>query len=233
MTLEEDFPRYDGLDDEDEQTEVLRGLDLGAAFAQRYRLEGVIGQGAMGKVFRATDMSLGQSVALKVLHTEKATKPEVVERFRREATVLSELGHPGIVRILDRGNNGEGIDYLVMELIEGTSLQDYVRKRGPLSPEELLPLLVTVCDAVGAAHAKGIIHRDLKPDNLLVYHAEGEARAKVVDFGLSRLRQDASERLTATGTMIGTPRYMAPEQIRSSKDADERTDIYACGVLAF
>lgn len=212
-----------------EDTLVLSGFTAGAFFAERYRLEELLGAGAMGKVFRATDTTTDFPVAVKVLHPDKARKPHVTARFRREAEILAGLGHPGIVRVVQSGRSSDGIDFLAMELLEGRTLKERVRGDGPLSPEELLPILFAICDAVGAAHQQGVIHRDLKPDNVFLVGDESPPRVKIVDFGLSRL--GAGKRLTQTGVMIGTPRFMAPEQIRSAKDADYRTDIYACGVL--
>ncbi len=210
----------------DEETLLLAGFTLGAFFMERYRIEALIGAGAMGKVFRAMDLWNEHPVALKVLHPDKATKEQVLARFRREAEILKELGHPGIVRVLDSGRAAEGIEYLIMELLPGRTLRDRVMQQGPASPQELLPILVSVSDALGAAHQKGVVHRDLKPDNILLLE---DGSAKVVDFGLSLL--DTDTRMTKTGVMLGTPRYMAPEQIRSAKDVDPRVDIYALCVI--
>lgn len=224
-------PEGDGwAPDFGDDTLVLSGFTAGAFFAERYRLEELLGAGAMGKVFRATDTAIDAPVAVKVLHPDKARKPHVLARFRREAEILRGLGHPGIVRVLESGRASDGTDFLAMELLEGRTLRDRIRRGGPLSPEQFLPILVAICDALGAAHQQGVIHRDLKPDNVFLVDAGGRARVKIVDFGLSRLSN--SEPITRTGVIIGTPRYMAPEQIRSAKDADARTDIYACGVLA-
>jgi serine/threonine-protein kinase len=156
-----------------------------------------------------------------------AGKAHVAERFGREAEILRELGHPGIVRIYGAGRAADGMDYLVMELLEGKTLGDRLKNGGPMSPAELLPLLVQVCDALGAAHVQGVVHRDLKPDNVFLSHGDGQV--KIVDFGLSRMSTE--KRITKTGMMLGTPRYMPPEQIRSAKDADARTDQYALGVI--
>ncbi len=211
----------------DEDTLVLSGITNGAYFAERYRIEALLGTGAMGKVFRAVDLRADREVALKVLHPDKARKEQVLARFRREAEILAGLGHPGIVRVLDSGRAGDGIDYLVMELLEGRTLRDHLHEREPLTAKELLGVLVPVADALSAAHAKGIVHRDLKPDNVFLLAGGG---VKVLDFGLSML--DTDKRMTKTGVMLGTPRYMAPEQIRSAKDVDPRVDVYALGVVA-
>ena len=212
----------------DDMTLQLSGFTKGAFFADRYRLEALLGVGAMGKVFRATDTAKDQAVALKVLHLDTARKPQVLERFRREAEILRELGHPGIVQVYEAGQSAEGIDYLSMELLQGETLRSRIKGRGPFTPEELLPILVALCDAIGAAHQQEVLHRDLKPDNIFLME-EGTPPMRVLDFGLGRIA--SNERITRTGVMIGTPRYMAPEQIRSAKHTDARTDIYACGVI--
>lgn len=210
-----------------DQTLHLSGFTQGAFFLERYRLETMLGQGAMGRVIRAYDTLEDRPVAVKVLHRELAKKDHVLERFRRESEILRELGHPGIVRVYDAGQAPDGMEFLVMELLEGENLKQRLSREGPITPEAFLPILVQVCDALGAAHVQGVVHRDLKPENLfLVDHGE---TVKIVDFGLSRLA--TQKRMTKTGMMLGTPRYMPPEQIRSAKDANARTDQYALGVI--
>ncbi len=211
-----------------DETLLLSGFTQGAFFLERYRLERLLGQGAMGKVFRAHDIVTDRPVALKVLHRELAKKDTVLERFRRESAILKELGHPGIVRVYDAGRAPDGMEYLVMELLEGENLKQRLQRDGAMTPEQFLPILVQACDALGAAHVQGVVHRDLKPENLFL--AGERDTLKVVDFGLSRLA--SQKRVTHTGVMLGTPRYMPPEQIRSAKDADARTDQYALGVIA-
>lgn len=218
-------PRDPLLEPADGNTLVLSGLTVGAFFAERYRIEGLLGTGAMGKVFHATDLQRERPVAVKVLHPDKARKEQVLARFRREAAIMAEIAHPGIVQVFDWGRTAEGVDYIVMELLHGKTLREHLRSHGPMTPKELLPIIVAVADALAAAHAKGVVHRDLKPDN--VFLCDGGA-VKVVDFGLSMLDTDA--RMTKTGVMLGTPRYMAPEQIRSAKNVDPRVDVYALGV---
>jgi eukaryotic-like serine/threonine-protein kinase len=213
----------------EEDTEVLSEFMSGSFFADRYRMGKLLGTGAMGKVFRALDLRNERVVALKVLHADKARKEQVLARFRREAAILMEVGHPGIVDVIDSGRAPDGTEYLVMELLEGQTLRERIRsEKGTLSAQELLPLIVAVADALGAAHQKGVVHRDLKPDNIFLL--SDDKSVKVLDFGLSML--DTDKRMTKTGVMLGTPRYMAPEQIRSAKDVDPRVDIYALGVSA-
>jgi serine/threonine protein kinase len=210
-----------------DDTVVLSGMTPGIFFGDRYRVDGVLGTGAMGKVYRATDIEAGREVALKVLHPDKAAREQVLARFRREAEILTRIGHPNIVHIHDWGITDVGVDYIAMEVLEGRTLRDHLRETGPLTPRQFLPILVGVADAVAAAHVKGVVHRDLKPDNVFL---QADGAPKVVDFGLSML--DTDKRMTKTGVMLGTPRYMAPEQIRSAKDVDPRVDVYALGVIA-
>lgn len=186
----------------------------------------MLGTGAMGKVYRATDLRRGHPVALKVLHPNNAGKQQILDRFRREAAILTALEHPGIVRVYDAGKDAGGIDYIAMEVLEGPTLRQHLRARGPLPVEELVSIVVAIADALSVAHEQGVVHRDLKPDNVFVL----PTGVKVVDFGLSML--DVEDRMTKTGVMLGTPRYMAPEQIRSAKDVDPRVDVYALGVIA-
>ncbi|MGF1467678.1 MAG: serine/threonine-protein kinase [Sandaracinaceae bacterium] len=207
----------------------------GSTVAGRYDVLEERGTGAMGTVFLAVDREDGAEVALKVLRRDKARKKEVLLRFRREGEILRSLGHPGIVELRDAGRAPEGIDYLAMERLTGPTLTARLQDGEPFSARGWLPILVALADALGAAHDAGVVHRDLKPDNIFLVEADdsedGEPGppARLVDFGLSLWAEAA--RVTKTGTMIGTPRYMSPEQIRSAKGVDARTDIYALGVV--
>lgn len=210
-----------------DDTLVLSGMTPGIFFGDRYRVDALLGTGAMGKVYRAVDIRTEREVALKVLHPDKASKEQVLARFRREAEILASIGHPNVVQIYEWGTTAQGVDYIAMEVLEGRTLREHLRETGPLTPRQLLPILVAVADALGATHVKGVVHRDLKPDNVFLQHG---GVVKVVDFGLSLL--DTDKRMTKTGVMLGTPRYMAPEQIRSAKDVDPRVDVYALGIMA-
>ncbi len=194
-----------------------------------YRIEGVIGRGGMGVVYKANQLSLGRPVAIKLLPEDFADRPQFLERFHREVDVLSKLSHPNIVTVFERGEIDER-PYLVMEYVEGTSLRDVI-KEGPLPAAEALNVVRGVLAALEHAHDKGIIHRDIKPENVLV--APGGI-VKVADFGLGRLLgEDINTRLTHTHLMLGTFEYMAPEQREKAKEADERADIYATGVVLY
>lgn len=210
----------------DEVTDVVNPLSPGSFFGDRFRIEASIGSGAMGAVFRATDLDSNDEVALKVL-LRGSREEETRARFQREYDILSTLEHPGIVGIRGFGTSENGWPWLAMELIEGESLRQRI-KRGPMSPQELLPILTATADALQAAHIAGVIHRDLKPDHVLL---PSEGGVKLLDFGLSLALN--ADKLTQTGTLIGTPRYMAPEQIASAHGCDSRADIYALGIIAY
>jgi len=194
-----------------------------------YRVEEAIGQGGMGAVFKATQLSLNRPVALKLLAQNLASDDQFLERFHREAAVLSRLAHPNIVTVIDRGEV-DGRPYLVMEYIEGTNLRQ-VMQDGPLPSGEALKVVSSILAALEHAHGQGIVHRDIKPENVLL--AQGGI-VKVADFGLSRLLgPEDTTRLTRTNIALGTYEYMAPEQREKARDADERCDLYAAGVVLY
>jgi len=193
----------------------------------RWRLSRVLGRGGMGRVYEAfpdATLDAGEAVAIKVLDADQARDPEFRERFVRETDTVRRLSHPAIVRLVDWGD-ADGLLYMVMELVPGTSLRDRVRPGG-LAPEEVLDVLRPVFEGLDHAHRAGVTHRDLKPENVML---TGLGRAKVMDFGLARRREN---RVTRTGSVLGTPGYMAPEQIRGG-EPDGRTDQYALGVMAY
>jgi len=193
------------------------------------RIDEVLGRGGMGVVYKATQLSLNRPVAIKVLPEEVCGQPQFVERFKREVDILSRLSHPNVVTVFERGEI-EGRLYVIMEYVQGTSLRE-VMKKGPLPSAEALVIVRGVLSALEHAHGKGIIHRDIKPENVLV--ATGGI-VKVADFGLSRLLDPgAATRLTHTNLVLGTFEYMAPEQREKAKEADERADIYATGVVLY
>ena len=194
-----------------------------------FRIEEMIGRGGMGTVYRATQLSLNRSVALKILPETLLGDAHFLERFHREAAVLSKLTHPNIVTVFDRGEV-DGRPYLVMEYVEGTNLREVLRK-GPLPQAEALQMLSSLLAALEHAHRHGIVHRDIKPENILLTR---NGVPKVADFGLSRmLGSEELTRLTHTHLMLGTYEYMAPEQREHAKEADERSDLYAAGVVLY
>jgi len=202
--------------------------DLAADFPQLEILE-LIGQGGMGVVYRARHVGLEREVALKILTAELSRDPRFSERFQREARALAKLDHSGIVRVHDFGRAG-GRGYLVMEFVEGDSLRRYLES-GPLAPGVAVEIAVQLARALEYAHACGVIHRDIKPENVLI---DGAGRARLADFGLAKLRGDGWEvGRTETGLALGTPQYMAPEQLTRPGEVDSRADVYALGVLLY
>ncbi|MEK6226154.1 MAG: serine/threonine-protein kinase [Chloroflexota bacterium] len=192
----------------------------------RYELAARIGGGGMADVFRAHDRTLDRDVAVKLMRPAFATDPEFVERFHREAEALGAIDHPNIVRVLDYGASADG-PYIVMELVSGGTLRDLMRTRGRVDQYAAAEIVAAIADGLEAAHVRGVLHRDLKPDNVLL---DGEGRPKVADFGIARLA--AATAITRTGEVLGTPQYLAPEQM-SGDVVDERADVYALGVILY
>jgi len=206
---------------------------IGATVDGRYRVLAKIGAGGMGAVYKVEHLAMGKLAAMKVLHPSLTQDREVAQRFRREAEAVSKLSSPNTVQVFDFGESG-GSSYLVMELCKGEDLGAILRRDGPVPFVRLAPMMMQVCDALSEAHEAGIVHRDLKPENLIVSRArDGRDVLKVLDFGLAKLR-DAEEMnaVTARGSLIGTPFYMSPEQIRG-EDLDGRSDLYSLGALMY
>jgi eukaryotic-like serine/threonine-protein kinase len=204
---------------------------LGKIVDGRYRVIDVIGRGGMGVVYRVEHLRMGKIAAMKVLHRDLATDPEVITRFEREAAAVSKLHHPHTVQVFDFGTVAGNL-YLIMELVRGQDLARIIERDGPMPWSRAGPLLAQVCGALQEAHELGIVHRDLKPENILITRTTGgRDYAKVLDFGLAKLDQRAPARETERH-IVGTPYFMAPEQIRGD-DVDARTDIYSFGALMF
>jgi eukaryotic-like serine/threonine-protein kinase len=207
----------------------------------KYRLEQLLGRGGMGAVYRARDMRLDRLVAVKVVRAELIGDPDARRRFRREAQIVAKLQHPGIVSVFDYGTLPDGSAYLVMELVRGEDLRRVLVREGRLEPERAARILASVCAAIEAAHRQGVLHRDLKPENILL--PDDDSDAKVLDFGVAKVvTQDRGEGttsssaaatvLTVEGAVVGTPAYMAPEQLRG-QTPDARTDVFSLGVIAY
>jgi hypothetical protein len=198
----------------------------------RYRLEAPIGKGGMGEVWLAWDQRLNREVALKILRVGTAPNPEMVRRFELEAQSAGQLRGPHVVKIFDFGASDDGLYYIAMEYLAGMNLATVVERFGPMPPARAIDLIIQACAALEEAHAAKIIHRDLKPHNLYLTRGEAEPDfIKLLDFGIARLRVEGpgNEHLTRTGTMVGTPAYLAPE-VWQGAVADERSDIYSLGV---
>jgi eukaryotic-like serine/threonine-protein kinase len=209
----------------------------GDLLAGKYRIERVIGVGGMGIVVAARHEQLDQPVAIKFVRDDVLDNDEAVERFLREARSAARLKSEHVARVLDVGRLESGAPYMVMELLEGNDLGQALTRDGPMVPETAVALMLQVCEAVAEAHAAGIVHRDLKPENLfLTRTVGGSAKMKVLDFGVSKaisLVNDPKANLTRTRAVLGSPLYMPPEQLRSSRDVDVRGDVWALGVVLF
>ena len=201
---------------------------VGVVYGDRYRVVGDLGHGGMGQVYRVHDEVEKRDLALKVLRPGGSEDPERIERFRREIGVLSKLSHPAVPRIHGWGLRGDTL-YFVSDLVDGADLKAEIQRRGPWPAAEAAALAATVADALAAAHAQGIVHRDVKPNNIMI-GKDGSVR--LLDFGLARGVGIDMATLTRTGTIVGTPGYMSPEQFEG-QGVDERTDIYSLGVVLF
>lgn len=206
----------------------------GEILAGKYRVEKVIGAGGMGVVVAARHTKLDEPVALKLLRPQVMRSRDEVQRFLREGRACSKLKSEHVVRILDLGELPGEVPYLVMELLEGRDLAAVLRDHGPLSVTQAIDSVLEACEAVAEAHALGIIHRDLKPANLFLARVHGgSAMVKVLDFGISKLHDEADLSLTTTRALMGSPLYMAPEVMRSARDADARSDVWALGCILY
>ena len=195
-----------------------------------YDIQGEIGRGGSGIVYRATDRRLKRSVALKILPPDLAFRSDTRERFMREAETAARLSHPNIVPIFSVDER-EGLAWFVMALVEGESIGDRVRLKGAMSFADVRRMLREVADALSYAHERGVVHRDIKPDNILL---DGETnRSMVTDFGIARATTEGESRLTATGAAIGTPAFMSPEQCAGERELDGRSDLYSLGAVAY
>ena len=187
----------------------------------------------MGVVYEAEHTRMQQRVAIKMLLPEILERPDLVSRFEREARAAGKLKSDNTARVIDVDVTEDGLPYMVMEFLEGSDLGEILERKKTLPVAEAVDFVLQTCHAMAEAHAKGVIHRDLKPSNLFVTGEGTAARLKVLDFGISKLENDEEARVTATQTAIGTPLYMSPEQIRSAKHVDARTDIWSLGVILY
>jgi serine/threonine protein kinase len=219
-----------GMEPEEHDLDDWTGRILGGQF----RLERVLGRGGMGHVYVAEQLEVGRRVVIKVLNAARLADHNSEARFQREARALAQLNHPNIVHLYLFGRSDEGIPYLAMELVEGRPLASSIEEQGVASEREALEILDQICGALVEAHRRGVVHRDLKPDNVMLSaRHDASSRVKILDFGIAKLvRTAADARLTQRGEVLGTPLYMAPEQVREHS-ADARTDIYALGVIGY
>ena len=215
--------------------------ELGVApdqvIAGKYQLVKLLGKGGMGSVWRAQHLTLASEVAVKIIKPEIAkNNGNAVARFLREAKAAAMLRSPHVVQVLDHGHDGDTA-FIVMELLEGESLQERLSRRGALTPELCATVITHVSRAIGKAHEVGIVHRDLEPDNIFLVQNEDEIVAKVLDFGIAKTSlmalNETNSPDTQTGAVLGTPYYMSPEQATGQKEVDARSDLWALGVIAF
>ena len=206
---------------------------IGSVIAGSYRIDEIIGRGAIGAVFAGMHLRLERPVAVKFVDPTLVDDPEIRARFKREAKIAAQIGSSHAVEVFDYGLGEDGAPYLVMERLQGEDLHARMQRDGRLSVDRALRIAKQVCRALGAAHTIGIVHRDLKPENIFLVDRDGESEfVKVVDFGLSTFVQSDDTRLTRAGQSVGTPLYMAPEQAGAAA-FDARVDVYSLGVLIF
>ncbi len=212
-------------------------LAPGYVIGGRYRLVRLLGEGGMGVVWSAVNDAFGREVAIKVmLPGVAASDPTAIERFHTEARICGGIRHPGIVDVLDVGRAENGAPFLVMELLDGDSLDTILHRAGTLRPLDILPVLRDVAHTLSLAHDKGVIHRDLKPGNVFLHRLpNGQIVAKVLDFGVSKVAGVAGSPTTRTraDTVVGSPAYMSPEQAGGRLELDPRSDVYAIGVIIY
>ncbi len=201
-------------------------LNAGSMLGERYEILRLLGEGGMGAVYQARDRELDRMVAVKVIRPEMARRPEILRRFKQELILARQITHRNVIRIYDLGQ-AEGIKFITMEYIEGEDIRSILRRDGKYTPEKAVDILIQVCHALDAAHAEGVVHRDLKPQNIMI---DQEERLLVMDFGVARSTEMAG--FTHTGTLIGTPEYMSPEQAKG-EHVDQRSDLFALGIIFY
>lgn len=207
---------------------------IGTLFAGRYKMEGILGTGGTGVVYEASHFWTSRRVAVKLLKPHLAEDVSLVRRFLQEARSASEVAHANVIQVLDMGAEEDGCVFLVMERLEGQSLGARLDDAGTLELGEMLELLVPLMDALVIAHQQGIVHRDLKPENIYLHHdLRGRRVPKLLDFGMSKILDPTWGQATVTGTIVGTPYYMAPEQAEGAKDQGPACDVWSMGVVMF
>jgi serine/threonine-protein kinase len=209
-------------------------VEEGTLLAGKYRIEKVLGEGGMGVVVAARHVDLDQRVAIKFLLPHALADETVVARFAREARAAAKIQSPHVAKVMDVGRLDDGSPYMVMEYLEGEDLESRLQRDKTIPVSEAVGIMLQACEAMAEAHAAGIIHRDLKPANLFLARTPGrKSVVKVLDFGISKIANDSGKPVTQTASLLGTPYYMSPEQLRSVKTLDARSDIWAMGVILY
>ncbi len=209
---------------------------LGQTLAEKYRIDERLKEGGMGTVYRGTHVLMDKTVAIKVLRPSLAADEKIVARFSREARAASRISHPHALSVTDFGESENGIVFLVMEFLNGETLKDVIRREGPMPLARVVEIIRQVGAALDAAHCQGVVHRDLKSENIMLLAANGPDYAKVLDFGIAKIKEHDGAYdpgLTAPDLVIGTPQYMSPEQCSQAPDIDARSDIYSLGVIIY
>ena len=216
--------------------------EIGDVIDGKYTLLRLLGEGGMGKVYEAVHVHIGKRLAIKVLHSDLAHNDVMVERFRQEARAAALVEQPGVIDITDVGVTADGVHYLVMERLDGECLADILRRRHWLEPELAVAIACQLLVTLAAAHDRGVIHRDVKPANIFIVDSgHGEPTVKLLDFGIAKVTESRAYEsgdavdggLTNTGSYLGTPHYMAPEQALGFNKSDQRSDLFAVGVVLY
>jgi len=236
-----EFPDEVELCPQDEVTLAAVEPDplIGTRLQERYEIQSVLGRGGMGVVYKARHEQMDRTVAIKMLHSHMVSDADAMKRFHREAKAVSRVKHPNSITLYDFGVSGSGQPFIVMDYIEGTSLKRLIKQQGRLSLGQIEHIFAQVCAALSCAHEQGVIHRDLKPENIMLTSRAGDQEwVQVVDFGISKLKSHGDEtgtdyNITRIGDVCGSPPYMSPEQCMSAKPIDQRSDIYALGVVLY
>ncbi len=209
---------------------------IGKTLAGKYRIDERLSEGGMGTVYRGTHVLMDKTVAVKVLRPSLAADEKIVARFSREARAASRINHPHALSVTDFGENEDGVVFLIMEYLSGQTLKQVIRNEGPMALSRVVEIIKQVGGALDDAHSQGVVHRDLKSDNIMLITATSADYAKVLDFGIAKIKEadgDYDPGLTSPDLVIGTPQYMSPEQCSQAPDIDARSDIYSLGIIIF